>query len=396
MSEFRLTPLAGINTVAEDAAMVIGGDTPRVFSRDAVNINLSPDGRATLRPASRLATATRYKNLWQSPLHGDVFGTLNDDWVRISPLDWTCEILSEVGDGAAFHQVINHQVVVAAPAGLFVFDGLTAKRLTIPTPPAPLVVSDTGSLSAGTYGVAIAWLRGDTESATGAIAFVDVGDSGGMTVTFPPCLDSTVTGIRVYLTTHNGGALGRGEDYAINTTWVTIPLLPERGAAPQFQFLSVMPTGKYLSYWRGRLLTARFNLLCFSEAMAYHLHSERHGFIQLPQHITFVLPVDGGIWVGQVTHVIFLSGMQPDELTVQQKASAAPVPASGILVDADTIGADLAQSGGVVGVWLAENGYVAGTASGQLVELQARNLSGITGTAGTSVVLDKRILTVVI
>lgn len=395
MPDIRLMPLTGINTVAEDAALMRGGDAPSVAVRDALNINITPAGKAVLRPATRLATATRYKNLWQSPLHGDVFGTLNDDWVRISPDDWTCEILAAVGEGAASHTVLNNQVVVAAPAGLFVFDGNSARPFTIPTPPAPLVVAGDGSLHAGTYGVAIAWLRGATESATGAIAFADIGEAGGLAITFPPCFDTTITGIRLYFTTPNGGELGRGEDYPINSTGVTIPLLPPHGAPPQFQYLSAMPSGKCLAYWRGRLLTARANTLRFSEAMAYHLHDERHGFVQLPQRITFVVPVDNGVWVGQTTHVVFLSGTNPAELSIQQKASQAPVPESAIWVDADTVGSDLSQGGTGVAVWLAGNGYVVGTASGQLVELNAGKLSGITGVSSTSVVLDQRLLTVV-
>ena len=44
---------------------------------------------------------------------------------------------------------------------------------------------------------------------------------------------------------------------------------------------------------------------------------------------------------------------------------------------------------------MAENGYVAGTASGQVVEMQAGVMKGITAENGTSVVLDRRVLTAV-
>jgi len=394
MSDVNLMPVLGMNTVAEDAALV--GESG-VYVRDASNINITPAGKIRLRENSRLATATRYKNLWQSPLHKDVFGTLNDDWVRISPDDWTCEILTEVGEGVACHAVVNNQVVVAAPRGLFQFNGSEAVPLTIPTPPAPLVVANEGgeSVTAGTYGVAVAWLRGKMESATSMISSVTLHDNGELTIMFPSCFDMTVTGVRLYLTAANGGELYRAEDYPITSMSVTIPLLPERGAPPQFQYLSPMPTGKYLCYWRGRLLTAIANVLRFSEAMAFHLHDERHGFVQFPQRITFVIPVNGGIWVGQTTHVVFLAGSTPSEMTINRKGSQAPVPDSALLVDADTLGADLAQGGAACALWLAENGYVVGTPDGQTIELHAGKLSGIQAASSTSVVLDNRVLTVI-
>ena len=184
---------------------------------------------------------------------------------------------------------------LATPAYL-PYDGSTAQKLTIENPPAPLVVTGSGSMVAGVYGVAMAWLRGSTESAPSAIAFADISDSGSMQIILPMCLDDSVTGVRLYMTRQNGGELARAGDYQIDATTIDITALPKLGAPPQFLNKSPMPTGKYLKYWRGRLLTSRANVLRFSEPMAYHLHDERHGFVQMPQRITFVEPVDGGIW----------------------------------------------------------------------------------------------------
>ena len=80
----------------------------------------------------------------------------------------------------------------------------------------------------------VAWLRGEMESATSMISTVTLHDNGELTITFPPCFDMTVTGVRLYLTAANGGELYRAEDYPITSMSVTIPLLPERGAPPQF------------------------------------------------------------------------------------------------------------------------------------------------------------------
>lgn len=395
MADIPLMPLAGINNVAEDAALQRGGDAARLYVRDAVNVDLTPAGKAELRPGRRLVTATPYRNLWQSPLHRDTFGTLGDQWQKVDPATWAGESLATIGEGPVSHAVLNNLVCAAGPAGIFAYDGAQAQRLTLDTPAAPLVLVGDGSLPEGAYGVAVAWLRGSLESAPSAITTVHVPASGALEITLPLCLDTTVTGVRLYLTRPNGGELAREQDYALDAATIMVRVPPKLGAPAQFQHLSPMPTGLYLAYWRGRLLTAKANVLRFSEALAYHLHNERHGFVQMPQRITFVQPVDGGIWIGQVDHVAFLSGSSPDQLSVMRKTARAPVPGSAILVDADTIGGELSQGGGATAIWLAENGYVAGTGSGQVVELQAGALRGIAGQSGTSVVLDRRLLTAV-
>ena len=395
MADIPLMPLAGINNAAEDAALQRGGDSARLYVRDAANVDITPAGKAELRPGRRLVTATPYRSLWQSPLHRDTFATLGDQWGRVDPATWSHEPLATLGEGPVSHVVLNNLVCVAGKAGIFTYDGATAQRLTLDTPAAPLVLVGEGSLDAGAYGVAAAWLRGSLESAPSAITTVHVPASGALEITLPLCLDTTVTGVRLYLTRPNGGELAREQDYALGTPTILVRVPPKLGAPAQFQHLSPMPTGLYLAYWRGRLLTAKANVLRFSEALAYHLHNERHGFVQMPQRITFVQPVEGGIWVGQVDHVAFLQGASPDSLSVIRKASAGPVPGSAILVPADVVGTNLAGGGSPVAVWLAENGYVAGTSEGGLVEIHSNVMRGITASAGTSVVLDRRLLTAV-
>lgn len=396
MPDVSLVPIAGMNTEEEDAKLLRGGDNRRHYVRDAVNMDITPGGKAELRTSPLKVSDTPFRNIWQSPLHGDTFATVLDQWVRVNTDNWSYEPLAVVGNGDAWHSVLNNRVVVAAPAGLFTFDGAKAERLTLDNPPPPfLTAGDNGSLAEGKYGVAVAWLRGEQESGLSEMAQLDVPAYGSMQVTLPIVVDNTVTGFRLYMTSANGGELRREKDYPVGTGPIGVPVEPRLGAAAQFRYLSRMPTGKYLGYWRGRLVTATANILRFSEALAYHLHDERHGFAAMPQRITFVIPVTGGLWVGQSDHVTFLRGSSPDNLTVERKASKPPVPGSAILADADTLGGELAQGGDGAAVWLAANGYVVGTAQGALVELQRQVMGGITAEKGTSVVLEDRLLTAV-
>lgn len=256
-------------------------------------------------------------------------------------------------------------------------------------------MAGSGALPAGSYSAAVAWLRGPLESGLSALSTVQVGHDGAITLTLPLALDASVTGARVYLTRPGGGELARMGDYPLGSS-IDITVQPQLGAPAQFMHRVAMPTGQYLKYWRGRLLTARGNTLRWSDALAYHLHDPRTGYLQLPQRITFVQSMQGGIWVGQVDHVAFLPGNGPEELTVDHKSSAAPVPDSAIMLDAAAAKPLLGQAAeGGAALWLAANGFVAGDASGKLYEPSAGVLSGIAGQTGSTAALGRRVVCVV-
>ena len=394
MNNVNLLPMAGINNVGKDETLQVRGDAPRIYLREALNVDISPNGMPRMRDGLRNVTSTPLANLWQSPLHGDVFATLGDQWVKVDPTDWSTQPLATIGEGQVSHMVLNNAVLAAGPAGIFTFGGTHAQRMTIDTPPPPMVTGGAGAMEAGSYGVAVSWLRNGMESPPSAITHCVLAGGGGLDVILPMCMDSTVTHARLYFTRQNGGELARGEDYPIGLSAVAVPLLPKLGGPPQFWRMDAMPTGLYLGYWRGRLLTARANVLRFSEAMAYHIHDQRHGYVQMPQRITFVQPVDAGIWVGQVDHVAFLQGASPESLELQTKAAKAPVPGSAIKVKAEVLG-EMAGGGSECAVWLAENGYVVGTAGGAVVEPMAKVMKGVRASAGATVVFGDRLLTAV-
>ena len=392
MANVRLTPILGMNTVARDDNLQRGGDNPAWFVRDAVNVDIHSDGRFSMRHGVRKVSDLALREVWQSSLHGEVFAALGDSWGKVDTQDWSFQSLARCGKGRLWHEVVNHQVMVATDEGIWVYDGQSAKRLAIETPPMPLVLEAVGSMEMGSYGVAVSWLRGGLESAVSPMVTAEV-RQGGLSVVLPMCVDDAVTGVRLYLTRCNGGELLHAGDYAIDVAKVEVVLLPRLGVPAHFRYLSPMPSGKFLKVWRGRLLVVRANRLLFSEAMAFHLHDERFGWLQLPQRITFVQPVEGGIWVGQVDHVVFLSGQDLAHLAVIKTSAKPPVPESVMLLGANEVG-ELA--GGLpVAVWLSENGWVMGTANGQLVELQSGVMSGIVGRKGQSVVYGRRVLAVV-
>lgn len=384
-------PCRGIDNTSEDAAMVQGGREPFVYMRDVVNANVTPAGKLDMIASGSKVTDSTYKNLWQSPLHKDVFGLYVNDWVKviINGNSWSHEVLATIGDSEAYHAVLNNLVVVAGKHGIYTYDGRTAQPLAIDAPPPPFSASAISDPTK-TRSIAVSWLRGSMESSLSD--YTTIGEIGE--VVLPMVTDPTISSVNIYATNVGGTDMQLAGTINRDTTSFTITADHKLGMAAQFAHLSPMPTGKYLCYWRGRLITATANVIRFSEPLAYHLHDERHGFIQTSQRITFIQPVENGLWVGQVDHVIFIQGTSPDDMTISIKSAQAAVPDSAIQIPSNDIG-EVAEGGSLVTVWLASNGYVAGNSMGQMIEYQAGRISNISAQSGTTVRFDRRLVTAV-
>lgn len=382
-------PCFGIDNTSEDAAMVQGGREPFVYVRDAVNVNVTPAGKVEMIASGSKVTDSKFQNLWQSPLHKDVFAILGSVWVKVNTNDWSYNTLADIGSSDLYHTVLNNMIVVAGKHGIYTYDGQTCQPLTINAPPPP-VASGSPDDNNQSRSVAISWLRGSMESSLSD--YVTAGESAN--IVLPMVFDPTVTGVNIYATSVGGTDMQLAGTMDRAATNFAITKDHKLGMAAQFAHLSPMPTGKFLCYWRGRLITATANVIRFSEPLAYHLHDERHGFIQTSQRVTFIQPVENGLWVGQSDHVIFIQGTNPDDMTISIKSAQAPVPNSAIQIHSGDIG-EAAEGGSLVTVWLASNGYVAGSSAGQIVEYQAGRISNISAQSGTTVRFDRRLVTAV-
>lgn len=382
-------PLAGVNNVARDDDMVRAGDVPARFVRDAVNVDIHRDGRLSVRRGFAKVSDLPLRDVWQSPLHGDVFAACGGQWGRLERGTWSfAPLLAGIGVGRVYHAVVNNRVMMSCDAGLFVFDGVAVRRLTVDTPPPPLLLPAAGAMVSGAYAAAVSWLRDDgVESALSDAVRLDVAD-GGLSVLVPVCGDSAVVGVRVYLSKPDGGVLHRVGDFAPDVGQVDFVSPPQWGVAEDKRWLSPMPQGAFLQLWRGRLWTVRGNVLYYSQPLAWHLHDARYDFIQLPQRVSFLAGVDGGLWVGQSDHVVFLAGDSPDNLIPVRHAVRSPVAGSAATLPAQ----DGSRFGGGQAVlWLADNGLVVGTGDGRTVELQGGVLSGLAAEWGHTALWGGRV-----
>ena len=64
MAAKKLFPVAGINNVSTDDALQRGGDAPKLFVRDALNVDISDTGRIALRKGAERISPLGFKSIW--------------------------------------------------------------------------------------------------------------------------------------------------------------------------------------------------------------------------------------------------------------------------------------------------------------------------------------------
>ncbi|WP_286713037.1 hypothetical protein [Acinetobacter sp. UBA2581] len=389
----KLLPIVGIDNTSHDDALTVGGQSPAYFMRDIINFDISDRGSAELRKSGRKVSDRVYTKLWQSPLHKDVFGMDHVGMLyKVDPISFSGTELGQVGHDANF-EVVNNLVYIAGSLGIFTFNGAVLNKITLDAPGYPFLMKDAGSLSAGQYGVAISYLSGDIESELSRTEFISVEGDAGIRVTVPLIKGEGITGVNVYITSSNGTELYLYGRYAADAVEVNITA-ESSGRPANFQHLSKMPSGQFLTQWQGRLVTADKNMLHFSQSMTYHLTDARYDYVRLPQRISFVVGVEGGLWVGQVDKVVFLRGTSPDNFTFEVKTAQAPIKGTAITLDNQDAG-EVGQGGGRTALWLASNGLCMGSNQGQLIEMQSKHIQGVSGQSGRCVGFDGRITTII-
>lgn len=398
MKSKNLFPILGMNTV---------GDTARQhgnYVRLAQNININPNGTIELRAGVDKVSDTPIKDLWQSPLHKDVFGRVGDEWVLVNTVNWSVKVLGRIGNAPIYHALVNNRVVVAGKDGLFEYDGQKAIPLTIATPAPPMATGQNDVITMGdeitgldshthkarTRLIATSYTVGDKE---GGLSNTVKVDADTVQMTLPMVVDEWVTGVNVYATEQGGAELKLLTRLPKDTVQYTFDTGAVLGRPATNQHLSPMKSGQWLRLWRGRLLVVRSNVIYFSQPLNYHLTDERFDYIAMPERITFLEVVDNGIWVGQMTGVAFLAGVDIDEMSITHKAVLPPVVGSSTLMPAQTVG-ELAGGGNFVALWLSENGYCIGTADGSVAEYHAGIMDGIAGVGNTALV-GQRVVSVI-
>ncbi|MGH7690714.1 MAG: hypothetical protein ACREN3_13990, partial [Gemmatimonadaceae bacterium] len=267
----------------------------------------------------------------------------------------------------------------------------TARALGLPVPPAVLAEDvPAGGLSAGRYAVAVAFQRDDGEEGPlSAHTLVTVGEGCGIQIDGLPMSPEAST-LRVYRTTCNGDALYHCCDVPVGTmNWLLGN--DTLGKLAPFPFMARMPPGRFVTTWRGRLLTARGRTIMMSEPLTYGVSSLRHNFVQAPHRVTLLHGTNDGVYVGTAHGMWFMRGTGPRD--AEWRSTGAPAPLEGAYgtVPGDAFNAGLGLAGQTVLVWLSARGFVLATQDGTIIAPQASRVRVGAASAGALVYAERRL-----
>lgn len=391
MPDIPLSPFLGIDTQSPEPVTSTGQ------LKDAVNVDIDRDGQLRRRDGLAAITSAAASSTWWSRTLEQLLVVASGSLSTVSLSDGSLTSLGQVRDDEVDFVEVNNELLVIGLNTLSILRDGALQGLGVEQPPPPLMdPSAQGGVPAGRYGVCMTFIADNgEESAASDAVFLDVLEGGSLYVSaLPVPLEAKVRSAALYCTTANGDA------FYLNAV-VPLPsagfhLQPWRpGRLCDTRHMQRMRGGMYARYWRGRLVVARGNTLYLSEPMRYGLSDTRHGFIQFPQGITLLQPVEAGLFVGQRDGVVFLRGTSPGDLTLVQTGAGRPLPGSSTEIDGEEMSGDFARGAQKYAVWFGERGYTVGGPDGGVVEPQSKQFRTGIGQRGRTVVHNRRLTTLV-
>jgi hypothetical protein len=337
------------------------------FLRSAVNVDLSNQGTLKRRRGfAQAISGTDCHSFWSDG--ADAFMVDGQSLYRINGLpDAPAKVLLTTGLVPG-----RHVSYARAPTGaVYYSNGVTIGRIDPTVRPSttpsltitPTVSFGNGSMPPGRYGVCFSYIdeRGeegpttrptwiDTTTATHDISLII---SNAPTV-FPTGAAALIT----YITKANDSTFLRAPPTRTPTASYSYGVTTLLGVRAPELMLSPTPPGDIVRFLSGRLLTAKGNLLSYSEPYMFGLVNPMRGFIQFPSTITVVEPTSGGTWVC-ADQTYWLPGLDIGKTSVAAQAA---------------YGGILGSSGQIPNTndvfWMSPRGVVRGTQDGQMTNLQ--------------------------
>lgn len=331
----------------------------------AENVDIGLTGEISRRAGYTEVSPDCHKNLWQAL--GFMLATSGGPLVAIHPGGARHTIHPALGSDRVWYcnlpdgrTVFSNGLIHGATDGLSGFD------IAVP-PLGSLGVPDVaaGGLHPGNYRYHLTRVRLSDGAESPAVSSQPLAVTGGFRVAGLEQRDGHA--VNVYLSGLDGeGAYLAGStqtdvfEYGGDNTSLVLPCRT-LGTVE-------LPVGKWLAYWRGRLLTAVGSTLWASRPSAPHLCDWRD-FKSFDSEITAVLPTSGGVFVGTRNDLIYLGGTTFDQLAYVPTELGGVTPGSGVSAPGERLRAGDGVGSGDAAVCIAGGWVVACLPSGQAVKM---------------------------
>ena len=366
---------AGVNNVAREDA------TPRDALRQAVNVDLTPEGKPQRRRGytQRVAGESHSAIAFAGHLLAVTEGVLT---AYAASWDGTALVSGFSAARLAYAEVAGQ---------LYWSDGNRIGRIDEALDPAPvwtdcpgqptLTALAYGGLAAGVYQVAVTY--SDTAAYAYDTAWRESGSSQAVLVTVPAgggiqlssILPNTdATSVRIYVSGANGDVLLHVLDIPTGQSSAIIGAGP-RGKQLDTQFCEPMPPATTMTMYNGRLYAANGNVLRWSLPFAYGLwHPDN--YVEIDADITMLEPAgDKGLFIGSDKpnridgRTYFARGLDPSSWVLGIAQAHGVVPGSSLQVPGTALGLDTPDD---VPYWLSRSGqFCYGDENGRVTRLTA-------------------------
>lgn len=355
-------PEAGIDVTSPDTNLLRGN------VREANNVNIAKDGSFSRRDGYVLIDPTPSTGLFNTDrglLVGmkDKLYTLNLDTLqKVELFDMNVEAPIDFTTLNGDIYVTNGEVIAWHPA-----DGIGGFRSVGVIPPEKPTIAPIpeGKLVKGKYALALSIVdrRGEESSAT----FLGIHElQGGFR--FEDLSAPPAHFFRLYITPPDGDILYLADEWP--TFFPTyIPEAMPTGGVCETLGLSPLPAGRFIRGYKSRLFVARGDVLFFSEPMRPRSTKLQHNFVRFVGEITFIEPVDAGIYVADERGVWFLVGENPEKMELRHVSEIKAIPDSSVTLSTPIPTEKGTPAEGTVAVWLSVDGYVMGDGGGQITPL---------------------------
>lgn len=254
-------------------------------------------------------------------------------------------------------------------AGWIPSGSTTPRPLGVATPSGPTLAAATvGALLAGTYMAAISLVdERSEESPLSPWAQIKLNAQGGIVFSNLPIISNYT--VRLWCSPRDGDVLYLAAEFPAALTQYLLGNFDPRTPADHDLYQQT-PPGDFCRAFGARLYTAIGDTLSFSQPYRFGQHSRHTGYVQFNGDITFIEPLEGGIYVGAGSRVWFLAGASPKKAEQKMVSTCRATPHSSQLVPGEHFSEKTIGTSDPVAVWLSTSGFAVGTPSGGVVELQ--------------------------
>lgn len=269
-----------------------------------------------------------------------------------------------------------------------VYSNDTLLPMGIPPPPQnPVLVSSTGILPAGRYGVLFTCVDNTgLESGATYAEFIEVPEDSAIIVTGIPASYDDAAYMNVYVTRDNGSSFYKHSAANFGDASITIASQAS-GQMCRTRFKDKMPAGHMLGFHQNRLFVAVDNVIYYSEAYNYGITDLAKNFIMMPSRVTLLAPEPQGIFVSaKDDKTYYISGADPDNFAMVEKADYPAIENTQARVDQDMLGDGV---GGEAWVWASRKGICSGIIGGSFRNITKGKYAIPTGAIGSAIFRQK-------